>query len=79
MLAELLQLSRNLKLQGVQVGLVHRDYRPPGRYPSEIRALISLDGTVSDLDSLWPDDMGGLWTLVALERKRKFFPAIRPL
>lgn len=78
MLAELLQLSRNLKLQGVPVGLVHRDYRPPGRYPSEIRALISLDGTVSDLDSLSPDDMGGLWTLVALERKRKFFPAIRP-
>lgn len=76
MLIELLALARNLKAQGIDTGLVHRDFDRPGvSSHATLRMILNESGEVIRLRPIAKGDED-LWTL-----KRgnfKYFPAARP-
>lgn len=77
MLAELYQLSRNLKAQGIDTELSHADFSSPGiTSHTTVRAVICSDGNSLALYPFNKDNARNLWTL----KKGNFayFPAIRP-
>ena len=76
MLAELLQLSRNLTGQGIESDLVHRDFEKPGLSSyTTLKAVLNEQGQIVRLETLLDEEISGLWTLK--KGNFKFFPAIR--
>ncbi len=76
MLAELYVLQRNLRLQGLDVARVHRDFDSPG-IKGRLNLLVKLDekGKVRQVTSLPPGIEPGLWTLKS--GNHSYFPAVR--
>ncbi|MDD2884882.1 MAG: hypothetical protein PHT48_07575 [Dechloromonas sp.] len=76
MLIELLTLARNLKAQGIDTGLVHRDFDRPGvSSHASLKVILNERGEIARLLPIVKGDEY-LWTL-----KRgnfKYFPAVRP-
>lgn len=75
MLAELLQLRRNLQQQGISTELSHRDFDKPGLSGYEtLKAMLDENGNIR-LRQLLSDEAPGVWTLK--KGNFKFFPAVR--
>lgn len=76
MLIELLTLARNLKAQGIETGLVHRDFDRPGvSSHTTLKVVLDENGQIVRLVPIVKGDVD-LWTL-----KRgffKYFPVVRP-
>jgi len=76
MLIELFQIARNLTGQGIETGLVHKDFGIPGlsTLPT-LRVLLNEDGVIVRILPITKDEEPGLWTLQS--GNFKFFPAVR--
>jgi hypothetical protein len=76
MLIELMTLAKNLSVQGIETGLVHRDFGKPGltTLPT-LRAILDENGTILNLLSVSKEDRDSLWTLK--DGRKNFFPAVR--
>jgi len=76
MLIELLTLAKNLKVQGIDAGLVHRDFFRPGTSGHiTLRAVLNEEGRIVRLVPTSSEDQD-LWTL--RKGNFKYFPAVRP-
>lgn len=75
MLIELLTLAKNLKAQGVEAGLVHRDFFRPGTSShTTLRAVLDEEGRLVRLLPIAREDQE-LWTL--RKGNFKYFPSVR--
>lgn len=76
MLIELLTLAKNLKVQGIETGLVHRDFGRPGvSSHATLRAILNESGELVRLHPIVKGDED-LWTLQ--RGNFKYFPVVRP-
>jgi hypothetical protein len=75
MLAELLQLRRNLEKQGISIERSHPDLHKPGLSGFEtFKAVLDNEGKIR-LQPLLNEEIPGLWTLK--NGNKNFFPAVR--
>ena len=76
MLIELFQIARNLAGQGIETGLVHKDFGIPGltTLPT-LKVVLNEDGEIIRILPITKDEEPGLWTLQS--GNFKFFPAVR--
>lgn len=76
MLAELLQVTRNLSAQNIVVPLTHEDFGTPGLSGHiTFKLALDIEGRIVKLETLREQEKAGLWTLK--KGKKKFFPCIR--
>lgn len=75
MLIELLGLAKNLRAQGIETGLVHRDFDRPGiSGHATLKVVLNERGEIVRLLPIAKDDEG-LWTLK--RHNHTYFPAVR--
>lgn len=76
MLAELLQVARNLTAQKIDIPLSHEDFGKPGLSGhATFKVALDINGKIVKIESLLTQDAAGLWTLK--KGKKRFFPCIR--
>ena len=76
MLAELFTLQRNLRLQGLAVARVHRDFDIPSlKSRLTFRVKIDKDGRIRQISLPPPELAPGLWTVKS--GNHSYFPAVR--
>lgn len=76
MLAELLQVARNLTAQKIDIPLSHEDFGKPGLSGhTTFKVALDINGKIVKIETLLTQDAAGLWTLK--KGKKRFFPCIR--
>lgn len=76
MLAELLQVARNLTAQKIDIPLSHEDFGKPGLSGhTTFKVALDINGKIVKIETLLTQDVAGLWTLK--KGKKRFFPCIR--
>ncbi|MDP1756426.1 MAG: hypothetical protein Q8L38_03130 [Pseudohongiella sp.] len=76
MLAELLQVARNLTAQKIDIPLTHEDFGKPGLTGhATFKVVFDINGKIVKIETLLKQDEAGLWTLK--KGKKRFFPCIR--
>lgn len=76
MLAELLQVARNLTAQQIEIPLAHEDFGKPGLTGHDtFRLALDINGKIVKIETLLKQAEAGLWTLK--KGKKRFFPCIR--
>lgn len=76
MLAELLQVARNLAAQNIEIPLTHEDFGKPGLSGhTTFKAVLDINGKIVKLGTIPEQEAAGLWILK--KGKKKFFPCVR--
>lgn len=76
MLAELLQVARNLTAQNIEIPLAHEDFGKPGLSShATFKAVLDINGKIVRIGTIAEQEVDGLWTLK--KGKKKFFPCVR--